>query len=714
MKTSSLLSLLISLFLTGCFIAGDSLNQGSDTDANLVISSGEFSLKNSFNGYASSVSQPIFKGSVDSKYNGSTINVFEDSNCSTNIGSATVSSGEFSIENIVLDSSMPSYGIKNFYWNLTNPSGSSSCINPNISYTLFPKNTFSINEPNDFIFSADGKTMYLIDSFTDDIFAMNLEDKGVYLVTGAHKGNGTVMNGPVALTIDEENLVLYVYNTSTKSIFSVDIATGNRQVVTSLASAIGTGPDFGIFTRAITMGPNDGFLYALDRSNGAILKIDLSTGNRSVVSDNSVGTGVTISSLTDFVYDPTTGDFYVSDTGNNSIYRIAIDTGNRTDISISGLGSGTSLQAPTGINISADGQIIYVFDSSLSSLFGIDISSGNRTLISADANISTNSRLRLDKTKTNAYTISSSSDSISMVSIVGATHDFFYTASIGSGDAMVSPDGLFLNSSESKAYTVDPVMGRLHEIDIATGQKTIRKAGLSRPTSVFVNLADDLAYILDTDDDSIDSISLPGGIKTSVANSSLGSGLDFSFADSMAIAASGAKAYVIDADSDFLAEVDLSTGDRTTISNSSTGSGTMFGAPLGLVLNSSESLVYTADFNSDEVFEINLSSGDRRVISSSVIGTGVDFTQLTDITISNDDSTLYVAENTDDLVIAVDVSTGNRSIISGSGVGEGPQFGRVRSVFPSTDSNFIYVIDDWVDTLFKVDLRNGNRLAISK
>jgi hypothetical protein len=141
------------------------------------------------------------------------------------------------------------------------------------------------------------------------------------------------------------------------AVVSIDPITGDRTVVSGCIDALctasaGSGP--------LLVVPNpgavaaDGHLLVVDVSLGAVLRIDRVTGNRSVVSgcNNAVacggapvGSGPALSSPM-AVKVAASGDLLVTDAGLPGVMRVDPATGNRTVITSASMGTGPSFQEP--------------------------------------------------------------------------------------------------------------------------------------------------------------------------------------------------------------------------------------------------------------------------------------------------------------------------------------------------------------------------------
>ena len=134
-------------------------------------------------------------------------------------------------------------------------------------------------------------------------------------------------------------------------VFEVDPITGDRTIVSS--AAVGSGQNLER-PEGIAIAAN-GDLVVADQgpsSVDAVVRIDPTTGNRTVVSKASVGGGPNFSDVRGVAVE-STGDILVVDIGLEAVLRVDPCTGDRTIVSSSAVGNGTDFDQPRGIAIVA-------------------------------------------------------------------------------------------------------------------------------------------------------------------------------------------------------------------------------------------------------------------------------------------------------------------------------------------------------------------------
>lgn len=216
---------------------------------------------------------------------------------------------------------------------------------------------------------------------------------GVYSIDVSTGNRTYVSNGsgvPFSVNIfgtatDSTSTKVFVSDTTSDAIHAVDLSTGGHSIVSD--GTVGTGLGFNSVRNIVST--NSGTeLYVSDTSGGAlIMKVDVATGNRVVLSSYSFGAGAgpDWSSISGFALSPLEDTIYVTTAFDDSIYKVDVASGNRTLLSSPVVGSGPLIDGPAGITVSDDGQTLYVADPNTPAIFSIDIATGTRKVISSNS-----------------------------------------------------------------------------------------------------------------------------------------------------------------------------------------------------------------------------------------------------------------------------------------------------------------------------------------
>lgn len=184
---------------------------------------------------------------------------------------------------------------------------------------------------------ASGPQIYGIGS-SGTVLSIDTVGSAHSTVSSNSVGTGPTPYLPLCIAVHEGSSLL-LGEAYQQRLLKVELATGNRTVVSS--ASVGTG-DAIPFTGVISTPA--GAVYAVAGSD-KIYRVDMANGNRTVISSNSVGTGPTSQNFYAIAMANATDEAYVYDGGTGAILRVNLATGNRTTVSslAGAVGTGPSL-----------------------------------------------------------------------------------------------------------------------------------------------------------------------------------------------------------------------------------------------------------------------------------------------------------------------------------------------------------------------------------
>jgi len=260
---------------------------------------------------------------------------------------------------------------------------------------------------------------------------------------------------------------IIIVDSGIDTVVSVDPVTGDRTVISS--TSVGTGDAF-IFPRGIAL-EADGNFVVCDQDSDTVIRVDPATGNRTIVSSATVGTGTNFDICFDIIVEAD-GNLIVADTGLTALVRVDPVSGNRTTLASNSVGAGPAFVNPSDIALAANDDIIVADGSGTDTIVSVDPVSGDRTLISGGAAgtgtaFGNLSGLAIDTDGT--YVVSdTTNNSLTRVDPVTGDRTVFSSSTIGSGPAFstvlsitLEPDGsvLNLNSGTDEVIRADPTTG---------------------------------------------------------------------------------------------------------------------------------------------------------------------------------------------------------------------------------------------------------------
>ena len=303
-----------------------------------------------------------------------------------------------------------------------------------------------------------------------------------------------------------------------------------------LSGNTGTGTDFSA-SRGIVLNSAGTTAYVIDWSLKAVFSVDLSNGDRTIISNSGTGDGTNFSFPYNTVLNPTGTIAYVVDNDVDAVFSVDLSNGDRTIVSNSGRGTGTNFNSLLDIVLNSAGTTAYVVDNDVDAVFSVDLSDGDRTIVS---------------------TFSDDGDN---------------TNDEGTGPFFDQPEGIVLNSTGTIAYVVDASVDAIIAVDLSNGDRTIVSTSttgvgtnFNRPRYIVLNPTGTTAYVTDRGLDAVVSVDLSDGDRTVVSDDDTGSGIDFDQPEGIVLNPAGTIAYVVDESLDAVIAVDLVFGDRFIVS----------------------------------------------------------------------------------------------------------------------------------------------------
>jgi streptogramin lyase len=391
-------------------------------------------------------------------------------------------------------------------------------------------------------------------------------------------------------------------------------------------------------------------ILLVDINLKAVLSIDPSTGQRTVVSSNGIAfSGPMIQGPRDVV-ELSNGNLLLSDLTTDLILRI-LPNGNREvhsglNATVENQGVGVGFGEPRGLLLDLDGNLLCA-DAFQNAIIAVDT-------LTRDRLIDERSRR-------------------------------------GTGPALLNPLDLEAVTSDT-LVAVDGSGGQeaLIEVNLITGDRRIL-SGPETGTGLLLEIPYGIAIepggsLVVTDQDFVDRVvrvDPQSGNRTLLSQSGAvngGSGPGFSSPRDLEVQ-SGGTLLVIDSVNDAVMTVDPTFGDRGILSSSARGIGNTFSTPIGLALDLAGD-IFVTDSARIAVFRVDPISGERTVVSDYPngpnVGNGPHFDEPLGIQ-QDTDGSLVVVDNDVRAVFRVDPTTGNRMVVSGPDASAG---GTVRGTGP--------------------------------
>ncbi len=312
---------------------------------------------------------------------------------------------------------------------------------------------------------------------------------------------------PYGATISADGHFALVADTYNHTIRYIDIDTSAVSTLAGSAGAAGSGDGVGSAARfnrprGLALSADGSFALVADTNNHTIRRIDLASATVSTiagspgVSGSSDGAGA--SARFNFPYDvaiSSDGSFaVVADTSNHTIRRIDLATNQVTTLAglagqtgaTNGAGSIARFYSPQGITLSSDGSFALVADTINATVRRVTISTGY------------------------------------VITLAGRARDYGSVDGTGNTARFSSPQGVTLTANDQIAYVADTTNHSIRRIDVPTRRVTTSAgssgnfgsadgtgpdARFQRPRDVDVSADGTLAIVVDSDNDTIRSMS---------------------------------------------------------------------------------------------------------------------------------------------------------------------------------------------------------------
>jgi sugar lactone lactonase YvrE len=498
-----------------------------------------------------------------------------------------------------------------------------------------PDSSVSLDFLRHLVYAPDRDVLYVIDeALSLRVFALDPDVGFAFLVAGPTRGSGQDFVPGGQSTYDTAGSRLLVASEGSPSgdpygILAVDHATGNRTVLSS--ASVGSGPP--VSAGPICVDPVAQVVYHARRHFNDLLAIDLATGNRSVLSSASVGAGPALVSPFGIEWDAAAG-------------RLLVLAGSATPF---------------------DGSVL-----------AVDPTTGNRSLVSGE----------------------------------------------GTGGGPELPSAPFAN--RGGGTSIDPATGSLLvasdledvvlSVDTATGQRTAsldHYAGSGPPLSRTIDLVLDpgtgRAWVAEYARKAVLAVDLATGARAEVSGPGRGGGPSIAAMEGLALEPSSESLVVADVLADVL-RVDLATGDRTVLSDPSIAPDVSFGSPAGIAVDGARGVAYLA--SSTAVSVIDLATGAGYLLSEEAVGGGFELESVGGVAYDpGEDRILVSDQRDDDALVEVHPVTGFRTVISSAGLGLGLL--PVETEHVSLGGDHVLVADSGLQAVFRVHLATGDRVVVT-
>ncbi len=510
-----------------------------------------------------------------------------------------------------------------------------------------------------------------------------------------------------------------------QSLVKFDLSNGTSQIISDSSIATGSSDtEFGD-TWGLEMNLAAGVAYITDWSASNVIEVNLATGARTTIADNSTAdSNNTFISPVALALDDANNRFLVLDSGRGSVIEVDSLNGTRRVIS--------SAQVPNRVNAfrkpqdmaldSANNRVL-VLDSDLASIVAVDLDTGARTIMGTITGTFAKQYYRFDLDSVNSRVLLVNRyDGLVEMSFAGITNtiiDRDYR------DIVFNPvnEHAFVLESDSFASSILEIV----DVDLATAKTVIVPTGvtpdnnlsLDNPFDIEINAIANVAYVSDLDRAAIITLDLASGARTLLSDNTVSIGssnIEFDTVKGIVLDAANNRLLITDSGQKAVVAVALDTGARTLLSDNTVevaASTFDLTSPRYIALDAANNRALVLDGST--LVAVSLLNGARTILSDASNGSGIELSAQSDLTIDIVGNRALVADLNRNSVIAVDLGTGMRTVLvdSSTPVEGANGFSKPLGITIDPQNNRIILVDWWNRTVNAADLTSGTRIQLA-
>ena len=490
------------------------------------------------------------------------------------------------------------------------------------------------------------------------------------------------------IEIDDDRNRLVAVDRHAGSIVAIDLADDHREIVSG--PLLGGGEDLSesvariLFTGtgkqiaepvALALDGANNLAYVLDEDERALFKVDLTTGEQSMLFEKGFGGRV--------AFIPANGSVVLTDREDHGFRVVVFDppTNSQSVIFDAGIGNGPGFPPAEGLAIDPDFNRAILVDRNSDYLYAISLWTGSFRVISEPNNDA-----------------SPYSGSMSDIAVL---------------------DGI--------AYVVDANLGSVVKVDLATGHRTTLSdastadgvpigsgRALDLPVAIALDSRHGRLLVADDVGAALVGIDLESGDRTEITNAGIGAGVSLEYPIGLAMTENPVRLFAADSRAGIVVEFDLNGGDRRLVLGTGEAGETSGNYPSALAVDESRNRLYFGDYGARALFSLDLAGGEPIVVSDSNRGSGPLFGTISDIELDPSSGVAYVSDRVLGAVLAVDLTSGDRRIVSDAEIGVGERLRIPFAIELDLDDQRAFVADIGTDSIYQVNLLNGDRILVSR
>ncbi|HEX5057537.1 MAG TPA: hypothetical protein VFX02_13705 [Gammaproteobacteria bacterium] len=531
-----------------------------------------------------------------------------------------------------------------------------------------------------------------------------------------------LLASPERLAIDSANDRALVTDDAQRAVIAIDLSTGERNVLSGPNIPDGLNPF--AFPFEIAVDSANSRALVLDVDAEAVIAVNLANGARTVLSSNTVPNATNpFSNPNDIVVDAANNSaLVVNGFGTHAVLKVDLTTGARTVLTDA---TTPDSDDPLGnpFAIALDGAHNRALVMEAFKVTAVDLTTGERAILSdsfADPNYAWSGDVAADLDHNRLLSVHMQDRTVLAESMADGTRSVF--ANLPS--SLTSASGIAIDSLRNRALVVDFDIGAIASVGLGTGQSSVlwssstpnTSHAFKFPTGIVVDSAHGRALVSDQDRDAIVAVNLRTGERSILSDDTRPNATnEFEEPTWMALDTAHNRVLVTDSVLDAVVAVNLNTGARKIMSGAGVPDGTnVFDDPVGIVIDSTNNRALVVDRVLNAIIAVNLNTGARTILSDDDEA-GDPFVTPVGIALDSANNRALVTEAFLPVgVIAVDLTTGARTPLStGTVPNADTPFDSPAGIMVDAANNRALVTDIDLDAIVAVDLASGARTILS-
>lgn len=574
-------------------------------------------------------------------------------------------------------------------------------------------------DPSGMAVTPDGATALVFDQVGQAIVAIDIATGERTVVSDDSTGSGPALVDIDQLAVKPDGTEVLAVDTFEAALVAIDLATGDRRIVSGDSN--GSGERFDSLV-GLALSPGGETAFVGDDVKNVVFAVNLATGARSILSGTSnagmtFGAGPDFGDITALAFDTGDNGVLVVDQELQALFGVEL-SGDRFILADAGFGSGPDFMVPVGVAPGPQGNQAYVVNAALGALLLVNEDSGNRTVISgfgqgSGARFRDIESMAIHPDRARAFVTDDDSVLPVVVNLATGERTPLPALSAGSGTSIEDPRSVALDAAGDRLVVADDTLNGLLIIDLATGERTLlpddANVLLRDPQVVTLHPDGRRALVMNSDANACVSVDLESGARTLISSADQDPGPPWDLPEAMALNAAGTAALVADF-TPALVSVDLATGERVLISNNDSAPGIDLDAPLAMILDDARNRVLLADTGADAVIAVDLDTGARTELT----GAGPEITEPMAIVhaVAPDTAVVYDADAGNYLL--VNLVSGARMFLAAAELRTEAPLGSPDVVAVDRARNLLLVVDYDFAAVIAIDLVTGERLMVSR